>query len=71
MITDMAPETTVYPDSVRPKGYFNTVKFTCPNCLHQNEMHIPISGTGEKLLSYCVGCGAMLMVDMEGFGDEE
>lgn len=71
MISDSIPEYTVFPDSIRAKGYFNTVKFTCPNCLHQNEMQIPISGTVEKLLSYCAGCGSMLMVDTKGMDGEE
>jgi transcription elongation factor Elf1 len=71
MICDFLSENIVYPDSIRAKGYFNTVKFTCPSCLHKNEMQIPISGTVEKLLCYCAGCGSMLMVDMEGLDGEE
>ena len=65
MIADAVPEDTVFPDSIHRRGYFNIIKYTCPNCHTQNETMIP-AGSVEKILIYCPACGDMLRLDFEG-----
>jgi len=69
MISDSIPENTVFPDSIRVKGYLKDIKWTC-SCGHKNLSQIPIDSDVEKILEYCPACSLLNEIDMEGMDEE-
>ncbi len=63
MISDSIPEDTVYPDSIRAKGYLKDIKWTC-SCGQKNLSQIPIDSDVEKILEYCPACGDLVEIEM-------
>jgi len=71
MISDSIPENTIFPDSIRTKGYFSIITWTCPDCCHENKMQIPTSGAVESVERFCQACGILTQIDLKGLDGEE
>jgi hypothetical protein len=69
MISDACPEDTIYPDSIREKGYLKDIRWTC-SCGHRNISQIPIDSDSEVILEYCPACGALNEIIVAGVEGE-